>query len=600
MRIEEKQGGFAQSPVLNPQSLSLESLPLDDTATYRLFAAGDTTGVFQFESRGMRDLLKRARPDRFEDLIALVSLYRPGPMDLIPDFVDRKHGRQRVEYLDRRLEPILSPTYGVMVYQEQVMQIAQLIGGYTLGGADLLRRAMGKKLPEEMAQHRSVFVAGAVKNNLGERKANELFGLMEKFAGYGFNRSHAAAYALVAYQTAYFKAHHTAAFIAANMSAVMDDTDKVQLFAEDARAHGIQLLAPDVSQSSYRFEPVDAKTIRYGLGAIKGTGAAAIASIVEARKAGPFRDLFDFCHRVDKRLVNRRVVESLVRAGAFDGMDDHRAAALASVGAALESAEQASRAAQQVSLFGELAEPGSRAPLAAVPRWSAKERLQNEKLALGYYFSGHLFDIYREEVRRFVRTRLADLANSGADYSGRSYWVAGVVLGVRIQNTASGRMGVVHLADDTGRFEVVVFREAFEAHRHKLKEDELLVLEVRLRSARMRAGNGEAEAGADYGMRIEAVNALDLGEARNRFARAVRLVCNGGSPGGRLRELLAPYRSGQCPVSVVYSNRGATCEIDLGEAWRVNLHDELIRSLREWLSPENVTIVYGEGVSRDS
>jgi len=583
-----------------PSSLELSSLPLDDAATYRLFAAADTTGVFQFESRGMRDLLVRAKPDRFEDIIALVALYRPGPMELIPEFVRRKHGG-RVDYPDPRVEPILKPTYGIMVYQEQVMQLAQIIGGYTLGAADLLRRAMGKKLPEEMAQHRSIFVAGAGKNGISERRANELFDLMEKFAGYGFNKSHAAAYALVAYQTAYMKAHHAAAFLAANLSALMGDTDKVELFVEDARAHGIDLLVPDVNRSNYRFEPVDGKTIRYGLGAIKGTGGAAIASIVEARREGPFRDLFDFCHRVDKRLVNRRVVESLIRAGAFDSLNDHRASLLATVGVALESAEQASRAAHQVSLFGDLAESAQRpAPLEA-QRWSEKERLQNEKAALGYYFSGHLFSIYRDEVRRFVRTRLADLGASGnGDYAGRTCWIAGIVLGTRVQTTASGRMGVIQLADDSGRYEIVAFREVFEKHRPKLKEDELLVLEVRLRAARARAAvNGEVEPGPDFGMRIEALNVLDLAEARNRFARGVQITCNGASSGSRLREVLAPYRSGRCPVSIVYANRDASCEIDLGEAWRVNLHEDLIKSLSEWFSPENVRIVYSETASRE-
>jgi len=594
-RIQGKGEQPAQSSILNPQSLNLETLPLDDAATYRLFAAADTTGVFQFESRGMRDLLTRAKPDRFEDIIALVALYRPGPMELIPEFVRRKQGG-RVDYPDPRVEPILKPTYGIMVYQEQVMQIAQIIGGYTLGSADLLRRAMGKKLPEEMAQHRSIFVRGAAKNGISERRANELFDLMEKFAGYGFNKSHAAAYALVAYQTAYMKAHHAAAFIAANLSAVMNDTDKVELFVEDARAHGIELRVPDVNQSNYRFEPVDSKTIRYGLGAIKGTGEAAIASIVEARKQGPFTDLFDLCHRVDKRLVNRRVVESLIRAGAFDSLNDHRASLLASVGVALESAEQASRAAHQVSLFGDLAEGAQRVALVEALRWSDKERLQNEKAALGFYFSGHLFNIYRDEVRRFVRTRLADLGTPGnGDYAGRASWIAGVVLGTRVQTTASGRMGVIQLADDSGRFEIVAFREVFERCRQKLKEDELVVLEVRLRAARMRAAvNGEGEPGPDFGMRIEALNVLDLAEARNRFARGVQITCNGASSGNRLREVLAPYRSGRCPVSIVYSNRDATCEIDLGEAWRVNLHEDLIKSLAEWFSPENVRIVYSE------
>ncbi len=588
-----------QNSALSTQhsALDLSALPLDDAATYRLFAAGDTTGVFQFESRGMRDLLTRAKPDRFEDIVALVALYRPGPMELIPEFVRRKQGG-RVDYPDPRVEQILKPTYGIMVYQEQVMQMAQLIGGYSLGAADLLRRAMGKKLPEEMAQHRSIFVKGAAANKVGERKAHELFDLMEKFAGYGFNRSHAAAYALVAYQTAYFKANHPAAFIAANLSAIMNDTDKVKQFVDDAQAHGIAVRAPDVNQSTFRFEPVDAKTIQYGLGGIKGTGEAAIASIVEARKQGPFQDLFDFCQRVDKRLVNRRVVESLIRAGAFDSIDDHRAGLLAAVGVALESAEQVSRAAHQVSLFGDLPAAGERPAMAAVARWGVKERLQNEKLALGFYFSGHLFNIYRDDVRRFVPTRVADLAaQSPSDYAGRTYWIAGVVMGIRTQNTSSGRMGVITLADDSEANEVIFFGETFDKFRQKIKEDELLVLEVQLR-ARGRPANGEYEGAGETRASIRAVNALDFAEARNRFARGVQLTCNGASSGDRLREMLAPYRSGRCPVSVVYSNRGASCKIDLGEAWRVNLHDDLIKSLSDWLSPENVRIVYDEPRTR--
>jgi DNA polymerase III subunit alpha len=294
---------------------SLAGVPLDDAPTYQLLSAGNTTAVFQLESRGMRDLIRRARPDRFEDVIALVALYRPGPMDLIPDFIARKHGQQRVEYLDARLQPILGPTYGIMVYQEQVMQIAQVIGGYTLGGADLLRRAMGKKKAEEMAQQRDIFVAGALQNGLSRGKATQLFDLMEKFAGYGFNKSHAAAYALLAYHTAYMKAHHRAAFVAANLSAVMDDTDKVRQFYEDGVANGLTLLPPDVNRSQYRFVPVDAQSVRYGLGGVRGTGQAAIENIIAARNSKPFSDLFDFCRRVDKRFINRRVVEALVRAG---------------------------------------------------------------------------------------------------------------------------------------------------------------------------------------------------------------------------------------------------------------------------------------------
>src|SRR5438067_1204242 len=335
---------------------SLARVPLDDADTYKLLSAGNTTAVFQLESRGMRDLIKRARPDRFEDVIALVALYRPGPMDLIPEYIERKHGK-RVDYLDPRLEPILGPTYGIMVYQEQVMQIAQVIGGYTLGSADLLRRAMGKKKPEEMAPQRDIFVAGAQKNGLSRSKATQLFDLMEKFAGYGFNKSHAAAYALLAYQTAYMKAHHRAAFLAANLSAVMDDTDKVRQFYEDALANGLAILPPDINASGYRFTPVHVQRIRYGLGAVRGTGAAAIEAIVLARREAVFTDVFDFCRRVDKRHLNRRVVEALVRAGAFDSLDAQRSKLLASVGRALEAAEQAERAASQSSLFGEAEAP---------------------------------------------------------------------------------------------------------------------------------------------------------------------------------------------------------------------------------------------------
>jgi DNA polymerase-3 subunit alpha len=560
---------------------SLERIPLDDRATFELLAAGNTTAVFQLESRGMRDMIKRARPDRFEDVIALVALYRPGPMDLIPDFTDRKHGRQRVEYLDARLEQILGPTYGIMVYQEQVMQIAQVIGGYTLGGADLLRRAMGKKKAEEMARHRDSFVAGAERNGLTKSKASQLFDLMEKFAGYGFNKSHAAAYALLAYQTAYLKAHRPAAFMAANLSAVMDDTDKVRLFHEDARANGLTVLPPDVNVSDYRFRPVDAKTIRYGLGAIKGTGASAIASIAAARaRGGPYRDLFDFCERVDKRLVNRRVIESLVRAGAFDSITDHRASLLATVGLAMESAEQAERAAHQVSLF-EALDTDAHGPRAHrdAARWTDRERLLNEKAALGFYLSGHPFDGYACEVRDIAQARLGEL-QPGAE----PRRIAGIIHGVRVQQSRRGRMGIVTLDDGTGRVELTLFSELFEASRGLLKEDQLLVAEGKV-----------VQDDFTGGLRITADTVWDLAAARDRFARAMRITCNGGSNGPRLKELLGPYRnggSGGCPVSVIYSNGAATCEIELGEDWRVSLQDGLMDGLHAWFEPDNVRVIY--------
>ncbi|MDP1673764.1 MAG: DNA polymerase III subunit alpha [Burkholderiales bacterium] len=580
---------------LDPSSdIQLEKLPLDDSAAYDIFAKANTSAVFQFESRGMRDMLKNAKPDRFGDIIALVALYRPGPMELIPEFCARKHGK-RFSYPDPRVESILSETYAIMVYQEQVMQMAQIIGGYSLGGADLLRRAMGKKKPEEMAEHRGLFREGAAKNGLDQRKADELFDLMEKFAGYGFNKSHAAAYALVAYQTAYMKAHHPAPFMAANMSAVMNDTDKVQQLVDDARENRLEVLAPDVNSGVYRFEPVDEKRIRYGLGGVKGTGEGAINHIVEVRTAGgPYTDLFDFCHRVDKRLVNRRVVESLVRAGAFDSVNDNRAELMACVGLALESAEQANRAASQVSLFGDAVDAPRMVAPANVPRWSKKELLQNEKLALGYYRSDHLFNVYRDEVRRMVAKKLGDLQTAG-DLAGRNVTIAGVVLSVRVQNTASGRMGIVTLADDSGKHEVVVYREAFDRFRHKLREDELLLIEVRgrqrYRSADSDGDNGNG--GEDNTLRLEALNILDLNEARNRYARGIRLTCNGQSSGSKLKELLGPHRKGSCPVAIDYMSDGARCEVKLGPAWQVNISDDLLHVLGEWLKPENVNIDYG-------
>jgi len=558
-------------------SLSLEQIPLDDAQAYRIFSTGNTTAVFQFESRGMRDLVKKAKPDRFEDIIALVALYRPGPMELIPEFIERKHGK-RVSFLDPRLEPILSPTYGIMVYQEQVMQIAQVIGGYTLGAADLLRRAMGKKKPEEMAQQRDVFVAGAEKQGLSRDKATQLFDLMEKFAGYGFNKSHAAAYALVAYQTAYMKAHHPAAFMAANLSAVMDDTDKVHQLYEDAVACGLKVLPPDINASDYRFTPVSATEIRYGLGAIKGTGESAISAILRARQErGAYRDLFEFCRRVDKRIVNRRVLESLIRAGAFDSVDQHRHRLLASAGIAMESAEQASRAAAQSSLFGPgLGMAEARLELLERPAWSESERLVEEKQALGFYLSGHPFSSYAAEVAPLARTSLASVMPQS-----QSVIVAGVVNALRLQQSRRGRMAIVQLDDGTARVEVTVYNELFEASRSLLKEDQLLVVEGRPQSDEFTGG-----------VRIAAEKVYDLAAARGRFARGVRLMCNGESSGARLRELLSPYRQGTCPVSIVYNNGGAQCRIDLGDEWRVKLDDDLLRSLTAWLQPQNVQVLY--------
>ncbi|WP_126444002.1 DNA polymerase III subunit alpha [Sulfuricystis multivorans] len=564
--------------------VKLEALPLDDKETYdKIFKTANTTAVFQFESRGMKETLLQARPDCLEDLIALNALYRPGPMDFIPSFIARKHGRERVVYPHPCLEKVLKPTYGIMIYQEQVMQTAQVAANYTLGGADLLRRAMGKKKPEEMAKQRAIFVAGCAQNGIDEAKANEIFDTMEKFAGYGFNKSHAAAYSLVAYQTAWLKCHHPAAFMAATLSSEMADTDKVQFFYNDARDNGISFLPPDINTGTVRFTPVDARTIRYGLGAIKGTGEAALAAILKAREAGPFADLFDFCRRIDRRIVNRRVIEALIRAGAFDGIDEHRAKLLASVGRAIDAAEQAEKNAHQGGLFDimEATLPAA-AHCLEVPRWSERERLLNEKQALGFFFSGHPFNACADEVAAFVSRRLAELKPER-----ESQRIAGIVVGVRTQMTRRGKMAYVTLDDASAQVEVSIFNELWERARAMIREDELLIVEGKV-----------SRDDFSGGLRINADALMTLPEARGRYARLLRLTLNGqanADSAARLRSLLAPYRAAEnvCPVRIHYRNREAEAELALPNDWRVRLDDRLLAELADWLQPGNVRVVYG-------
>ncbi|OGT02260.1 MAG: DNA polymerase III subunit alpha [Gallionellales bacterium RIFCSPLOWO2_02_60_31] len=586
--------GFTQPSDLSPQSFSLETLPLDDAATYDLLKKANTTAVFQLESRGMKDMLKQAKPDRFEDIIALVALYRPGPMDLIPDFCRRKHG-EKFEYPHSAVEPVLRETYGIMVYQEQVMQMAQIVGGYSLGGADLLRRAMGKKNVEEMAQQREIFVSGALKNGTSRELAGNLFDLMEKFAGYGFNKSHAAAYALVAYHTAYLKAHHPAAFMAATLSGDLDNTEKVSIFYADTLQQAIHVLPPDVNSSGYMFSPVDEQTIAYGLGAIKGTGEAAINSIVKARANGPFKDLFDFCRRVDKRVVNRRTVETLIRAGAFDSINDHRAALMASVDAALASADQHARAANQNSLFGnDESDAVLIVQTADVPRWRLREQLAHEKASLGIYLGGHPYQEYADELAHFIKVKLADLtpqfvgqtngSGAGSGHSSRrgvQVVLAGIVAGLRIQQTRRGRMAVVTLDDGSAQVELTVFNEIYEASRPWIREDELLVVRGKA-SLDEYSGN----------MRVSADELLDFASARSSFAQQLALRCDGKVGVAQLKKLFTPYRDGKCPVQIHYSNDDASCQLRLGEAWQVTLHDDLLRDLRELLQAENVKVIY--------
>jgi DNA polymerase-3 subunit alpha len=566
----------------------LNTLSFDDPAAYEILKKANTTAIFQVESEGMKKLLAKLEPDRFEDIIAVLALYRPGPLGsgMVDDFILRKKGKQSIDYFHPDLKACLAPTYGVIVYQEQVMQISQIIGGYTLGGADLLRRAMGKKKAEEMAKHREIFSKGAEEKGYGAALAMRLFDLMEKFAEYGFNKSHTAAYAVISYQTAWLKAHHTAAFMAATLSSDMDATDAVHVFYEDARKNGLTLLPPDVNQSEFRFVPVDRQRIRYGLGAVKGTGEAAIANILAGRgEGGPFRDLFDFCRRVDKRVVNRRAIEALVRAGAFDALHDNRAAVLNSVGVAMEWAETAQRNAVQNSLFGEEEMAGAAPGLVATPAWSLKEQLAQEKGALGFYFSGHPFAAYKEELAGIVGKSLAQVAPQA-----QAVLLAGVIAAVRTQMTRRGKMAFVLLDDGSARIEVAVYNELYEPMRDRLKEDNLILV----------LGKVSHD---DYsgGLRVTAEALHDLDDARTRYAQRLRLAVNGDANAELVRGLLAPFvdQEGRgCPVFLSYRSPGAACDIQLGERWRVRLTEDLIAELRSQLCPENVAIDYQPQAAR--
>ena len=503
------------------ENFAYENIPLDDASTYKLFADGKTEAVFQFESRGMQGMLRDARPSRLEDLIALNALYRPGPMDLIPSFVARKHGREEVEYPHPAVAEMLSETYGIMVYQEQVMQTAQILGGYSLGGADLLRRAMGKKKAEEMAEHREKFRAGALAtHNIPEDKADEVFDLMEKFAGYGFNKSHAAAYSLLAYHTGWLKVHYTAEFFCANMTVEMDDTDKLKVLYEDALKFGLTFDPPDVNRGHHRFEPVSNKVIRYGLGAVKGTGQQAIEAIVKAREeGGPFKSLFDFCLRVDRTRLNKRTVEALIKAGAFDSLHMNRASLSASIDRAFEFASASIANANQGGLFDMMGgdEHGSSTQepdLVEMMPWGIKERLTFEKTAVGFYLSGHLFDAVEREVRQFARRKIDDLIDSR-----ESQLLAGIVSDIRIINGQRGKVAIFKLDDKSAVMESTADENLINSTRHILKDDELVIVMAKMQADRFSGG-----------FRLKMEQIWDLPTARCRFGKYLNVAVNGRAP----------------------------------------------------------------------
>ncbi|HEV2229484.1 MAG TPA: DNA polymerase III subunit alpha [Steroidobacteraceae bacterium] len=583
-----------------PGSAPLEAsaLPMDDAATYALLKTTRTTAVFQLESRGMKDLIRRLQPDRFEEIVALVALFRPGPLQsgMVDDFINRKHGRidGPIDYLHPRLEPILKPTYGVILYQEQVMQIAQALAGYTLGGADLLRKAMGKKKPEEMAQQRSVFIAGAVARGVREALAAHIFDLMEKFAGYGFNKSHSAAYALLAYQTAYLKAHYPAAFMAAVLSADMDHTDKVVTLIKECSDMGLEVLPPDVNTSRYEFAADGERRIRYGLGAVRGVGAGAVEGLIEERSArGPYRSLEDLCRRLDLTRVNRRVLEALLRSGSLDALGANRATLMDRLGSAMQLGDQNTRAhaAGQDDLFGGLsaAEPAPLPQRAAVlPEWSEAVRLSGERETLGLYLTGHPLTRFEASLARFVSHRIGDLVGDrpavalepGRFGAGRPVTVAGLIDEVKKR----GPRVILTLDDRTGRLEVMLFEETWQKHRDLIVKDALVLVEGMLRFDEF-----------SDSWRLAARRVSELEELRSRSAQRVVLRCSHADLPRlteRLAAILEPWRPGPCPVTLEYATASATGALNLGAEWSVRASRELLEQLEGLVGSGALEVVY--------
>ena len=581
---------------------NFEALALDDPKVYRLFSDGLTESVFQFESRGMQGMLRDAKPSRFGDLIALVALYRPGPMDLIPTFVARKHGKETVEYPHPLVEPVLSETYGIMVYQEQVMQTAQVLGGYSLGGADMLRRAMGKKKAEEMAKHREIFREGAAKNSIDAKRADEIFDLMEKFAGYGFNKSHAAAYALLSYHTAWLKAHCPAEFYAANMTIEMGDSEKLKVLLADAKQFGITFTPPDVNICVHRFEPAPGregdKLIHYGLGAVKGTGQGAVEAIVAAREgrteqsdvARPFSSIFDFAKRVDRSRVNKRVVDALVKGGAFDALHPDRACTLASVGLAFEWADAQAAHAQQSGLFdfGGADEHGASTQEPALVQaepWSIREKLTLEKTAIGFYLSGHMFDQYGPEVRKFCKRRVADLIDSREPQI-----LTGIVSDLRIINGQRGRVAIFKVDDSSEAIEAVANESLLDANRDALRDDELIVVQGKVQPDRFSGG-----------LRLNVTQIWDLAAARARFGRHLSVQVNGdiGSMTALIKQWPARRTSDEhgdsihgLGVRIKVRTEGALAELDLGDQGRFWPSDDALARWKQIMPAQPPQVVY--------
>ncbi|HGE6065765.1 TPA: DNA polymerase III subunit alpha [Vibrio cholerae] len=573
----------------------IEAIPLDDAHSFRNLQDAKTTAVFQLESRGMKELIKRLQPDCFEDIIALVALFRPGPLQsgMVDNFIDRKHGREAISYPDEKwqhesLKEILEPTYGIILYQEQVMQIAQVLSGYTLGGADMLRRAMGKKKPEEMAKQRAVFQEGAEKNGVDGELAMKIFDLVEKFAGYGFNKSHSAAYALVSYQTLWLKTHYPAEFMAAVMTADMDNTEKVVGLVDECKNMGLTVLPPDINSGLYRFNVDDNGAIVYGIGAIKGVGEGPIEAILEARnKGGYFKDLFDFCARIDLKKVNKRVIEKLILAGALDRLGPHRAAMMASVDDAVRAASQHHQAEAfgQADMFGVLTDAPEEVEqkYTQVPEWPEKVRLEGERETLGLYLTGHPVDEYLKELTKYTSCRLNEAAPTRRD---QSLTVAGLVIAARVMTTKRGtRIGLMTLDDRSGRMEVMLYSEALDRYAEWLEKDKILVVSGQVSFDDF---NG--------GLKMSAREVMDLGSAREKFARGLSISILQSQIDQqffeRFSHILEPHRAGTVPVNVYYQRPDARARLTLGTEWRVTPSDTLLDELKQLLGHEQVELEF--------
>ncbi len=570
---------------LNEAPLTVDRLPIHDDKTFDLLKSCATTAVFQLESRGMKDLIRRLQPDSFEDITALVALFRPGPLQsgMVDDFIDRKHGRAAVAYPHPELEPILKPTYGVILYQEQVMQIAQVLAGYSLGSADILRRAMGKKKAEEMAKQREIFVTGATQRGIATALAASIFDLMEKFAGYGFNKSHSAAYALIAYQTAWLKAHYPAEFMAAVLSSDMDNTDKVVAFLEECKNMGLKVLPPDINRGFYKFTVNDQGEIEYGLGAVKGVGENVIEQLVLQRNVKPYVDLFDFCQRLYQHKLSRRAIEPLIRAGAMDCLGQNRAVLLATTDRALKAAEQAAKNSLQgqTDLFGGMNDIVTAVDYVAAKALSQTEILKGEKESLGWYLSGHPFSLCALELKNIVHTSIKQLAPTDTPVR-----IAGVMLGVRHIMTRKGkRMAILTLEDESGRLEVTLFSEILEKIQRELSEATVFLVKGKV-------------ARDDYngGVRMVAEAILSLDQARLQLSK--RLLIKVAQPHqvetllNELPKIIANDAKGKTPISIAYTADQAQAELKLGEEWQVRPTQQLLEHLRELCGNESVVLEY--------